>query len=77
MFYKADGTAEYTGLELITGRLPFEAGNDAALLTKVANARVPELKAFRAEVPPKLEQIVGRALKKRPEERYPTMAELL
>src|SRR6266849_2383773 len=39
--------------ELITGRLPFEAGNDAALLTKVANARVPELKTFRAEVPPK------------------------
>ncbi len=63
--------------ELITGRLPFEAGNDAALLTKVANARVPELKTFRAEVPPKLEEIVGRALKKRVEERYATMAELL
>src|SRR5258707_5145423 len=63
--------------ELITGRLPFEAGNDAALLTKVANAHVPELKALRAEVPPKLEEIVGRALKTRAEERYETMAELL
>jgi len=63
--------------ELITGHLPFEAPNDAALLTKVANARAPELKAFRADVPPGLEQIVGKALKKRLEERYGTMGELL
>src|SRR5262249_17802448 len=63
--------------ELITGRLPFEAGNDAALLTKVANARVPELKAFRPDVPDRLEQIVEKALKKRREDRYLTMAELL
>jgi serine/threonine-protein kinase len=63
--------------ELITGRLPFEAPNDAALLTKVANARAPELKAFRPDVPPELEQIVGKALKKRLEERYGTMADLL
>src|SRR5437667_450418 len=27
MFYKADGTAEYTGLELITGRLAGRAGS--------------------------------------------------
>src|SRR5713101_5012185 len=63
--------------ELITGRLPFEAPNDAALLTKVANARAPQLRAFCADAPPELEQIVGKALKKRLEERYGTMGELL
>jgi len=63
--------------ELITGRLPFEAPNDAALLTRVANARAPQLRAFRVDAPPELEQMVGKALKKRLEERYGTMAELL
>ncbi len=63
--------------ELISGRLPFEAPNDAALLTKIANARVPQLREFRPDVPPELERIVGRALKKRREERYATMGEVL
>src|SRR6266852_4771386 len=63
--------------ELISGRLPFEAPNDAALLTKIANARVPQLREFRPDVPPELERIVGRTLKKRREERYATMGEVL
>jgi len=63
--------------ELISGRLPFEAPNDAALLTKIANARVPQLREFRPDVPPELERIVGRTLKKRREERYAAMGEVL
>lgn len=63
--------------ELISGRLPFEAPNDAALLTRVVNARAPELKTLRADAPETLERIVGRALKKRLEDRYATMGELL
>jgi len=63
--------------ELISGRLPFEAPNDAALLTRVVNGRAPELKSLRADAPWQLEKIVGKALKKRLEERYATMGELL
>ena len=63
--------------ELISGRLPFEAPNDAALLTRVVNARAPELKTLRADAPEALERIVGRALKKRLEDRYATMGELV
>ncbi len=63
--------------ELISGRLPFEAPNDAALLTTIANARVPPLREFRPDVPPELERIVGRTLKKRREERYASMGEVL
>jgi serine/threonine-protein kinase len=63
--------------ELITGRLPFEAPNDAALITRVASARAPELKEFRSNVPANLELVVQTALKKRVEERYQTMDDLL
>src|SRR5262249_48255515 len=60
--------------ELITGRLPFEAANDAALLTKVANARAPKLGDFRPDVPAGLEAIVEKALKKDAATRYRTMS---
>ena len=63
--------------ELLAGRLPFEAPNDAALITKVASARAPELKVFRHDVPDELELVVQTALKKRVEERYQRMEDLL
>src|SRR5262245_46735704 len=63
--------------ELITGRLPFEAPNDAALITKVASARAPELKDSRSDVPAGLELVVQRAMKKRVEDRYQKMDEVL
>jgi len=63
--------------ELITGRLPFEADNDAALLTKIATSPVPELHERRADVPLGLKRIVERALKREPQDRYQRMEELL
>src|SRR5262249_21468100 len=63
--------------ELITGRLPFEAPNDAALITKVSSARAPELKDSRSDVPAGLELVVQRAMKKRVEDRYQKMDEVL
>src|SRR5262249_37204349 len=63
--------------ELITGRLPFEAPNDAALITKVSSARAPELKDSRSDVPAGLELVVQRAMRKRVEDRYQTMDDVL
>lgn len=63
--------------ELITGRLPFEADNDAALLTKIASSPIPKLRERRADVAVGLERIVERALKRDPQERYQRMEELL
>ncbi len=63
--------------ELIAGRLPFEAPNEAALITRVANAQAPKLRAFRSEVPRGLEMVVEKALQKRVEKRYQTMDDLL
>src|SRR5262249_20956442 len=63
--------------ELATGRLPFEAPNDAALLTRITSTRPPRLTEVRADGPNKLERIVERALKKRVESRYASVEELL
>jgi serine/threonine-protein kinase len=63
--------------ELITGRLPFEAPNDAALITRVASAQAPELREFRSDVPSGLEMVVQKALQKRVEKRYQTMEDLI
>ena len=56
--------------ELTTGQTPFQAESDAALLLKIVSSPAPALKALRLDAPEKLEQIVGRALMKRPEDRY-------
>src|SRR5262249_35216467 len=63
--------------ELITGRLPFEAPNDAGLITQVASARAPELKDSRNDVPAGLDLVVQRAMRKRAEDRYQSMNDLL
>ena len=63
--------------ELATGRLPFEAPNDAALLTRITSTHPPRLTAVRTDAPTELERIVERALKKRLESRYASVEELL
>ncbi len=63
--------------ELIAGRPPFEAPNEAALITRVASSQAPELRSFRSDVPRGLEMVVEKALQKRVEKRYQTMDELL
>jgi len=63
--------------ELTTGRLPFEAPNDAALLTRITSTRPLRLSEVRTDAPNELERIVERALKKRLESRYSGVEELL
>lgn len=63
--------------ELLTGRLPFEAEQDAALLYLITNAAPPPLLTLRPDVPPAIAAIVERALEKDPARRYQHMTELL
>jgi tetratricopeptide (TPR) repeat protein len=62
--------------ELTTGQTPFQADSDAALLLKIVSSPAPPLKALRADAPDRLDQIVQRALMKRPEDRYQAADEL-
>ncbi|HEY6347298.1 MAG TPA: protein kinase [Bryobacteraceae bacterium] len=62
--------------ELFTGQLPFQGDNPAAVLYQVVHEEAPALSRFRPGIPPALEQIVSKALKKDPGERYQTAAGL-
>ncbi len=64
--------------ELLTGRPLFFDENDTevTILEKVREAKVTPTREFNSRVPTELEKIVGRALKKNPDERYQSSYEM-
>jgi serine/threonine protein kinase len=63
------------GYQMLTGRVPFAAGNPMALLLKHVTERPRPILELRPEVPRALCDVVERALMKAPEDRWPTAAE--
>lgn len=61
--------------EMLTGRVPFEGDSPAAIFTAHMNAPVPRPGALRADLPAWVDVAVARAMAKRPEDRWPTIAE--
>ena len=61
--------------ELLTGKRPFIAENLQALLDKIVKLDPLPPSEARAGLPKELDQLVLRALKKAPEQRYPTWAD--
>jgi serine/threonine-protein kinase len=55
-----------TLFELLAGRRPFEADSMGELLARVARESPPRLRSLRPELPPLLDDIVGRLLAKAP-----------
>jgi serine/threonine protein kinase len=77
----ADARSDVWGLgvmmfELIAGRMPFDAQDLATLFIAVATRDAPTLLDVKAEVPPAISRVVERCLRRRPDERYPSAAEL-
>jgi hypothetical protein len=64
-----------TMFELLTGRLPFDAGNNYSLIYQIMNVAAPSPSAFRAGIPPELDAIVMRAMQKDLARRYRTWDE--
>ena len=64
------------GYQMITGRVPFTAGNSMALLLKHVNERPRPLAELRPETPAGLRDAIERCLMKEPEDRWPTAAAL-
>ena len=58
--------------QMLTGRLPFQAEEVAALAYQHAMTPPPRPRDFNRQVPEALEKVVLRALAKKPEDRYPT-----
>ncbi|HKA46333.1 MAG TPA: serine/threonine-protein kinase [Burkholderiales bacterium] len=61
--------------QLITGRLPFQGTNNYSMIYQIINTDPPRPSQFRADLPPRIEAIVMRALKKSTSERYATWDE--
>lgn len=60
--------------ELLCGRPPFEGQDVVSLLLRVVEEEAPRLRALSPGIPPELEAIVERCLRKEPADRYPSAA---
>ncbi|HEX8987116.1 MAG TPA: protein kinase [Rhodocyclaceae bacterium] len=56
--------------QLLTGRLPFVASNNYALINQICNIDAPAPSSYRPDLPPSLDLIVRRALRRELTERY-------
>ncbi len=63
--------------ELITNRVPFDAPTPAETLWQIVHQPTPDIRKSRPGVPPGLETIVRRALRKSPADRYRSMRDVL
>jgi YVTN family beta-propeller protein len=62
--------------ELLTGRIPFERDDEVAKLWAHVNAPPPSPSETVEGVPPEMDEVVGRAMAKRPQERHPSAGDL-
>jgi serine/threonine protein kinase/dienelactone hydrolase len=63
--------------EILSGQLPFQGERDSSLLYSVVHEEPKPLKEVKRDIAPELQQIVNRALRKKPESRYASTAEIL
>lgn len=61
--------------QLLCGRLPFEASNNFSLLYRIAHEDPHPPSTYRAEIPPVLDELVARAMRRDLAERYQTWGE--
>jgi len=62
--------------ELLTGEVPFKASNIALLMKKITSEEPQPVADRRPGVPPSVDTVLGKALAKRPEERFVNGAEM-
>ncbi len=63
--------------EMLSGKLPFIGDREASVLYSVVHEEPKPLKEIKRDLPPEMQQIINHALKKRPESRYSSAAEML
>jgi serine/threonine-protein kinase len=62
--------------QLLTGNVPFVGEAFGELAVKISTAPTPSLRAYRPDVPPALDAVVGTCLEKARSRRFPSVAEL-
>jgi eukaryotic-like serine/threonine-protein kinase len=63
--------------EMLTGQVPFEGDNSLAVMAGHMQRNPTSLRRLRPEVPPALEAVVVHAMRRYPENRYPSAAAVL
>ena len=59
--------------ECLAGRLPYDGDNALAIMNQHVNVNPPPLRRFRKDIAPELEEVILKAVRRRPEDRWPTM----
>lgn len=62
--------------EMVTGKVPYDRDSDLAVLWAHVNSDVPSVRAARSELPAALDDVIARALSKRPDDRYESCGDL-
>jgi serine/threonine protein kinase len=62
--------------EMLTGEVPYQGDSPLAVMGQRVTTDAPMLRSKRSDLPPALEAVVWRALRREPSERYPSMADL-
>ena len=62
--------------EMLTGRLPFQGEHTAAVVYSITNEEPKPLSRLYQRIPPEVEQVVVKALEKRPDDRYQSAGEM-
>jgi serine/threonine protein kinase len=73
-----DGRADVYGFgvlffEALTGQLPFLGDPGSALLVRILNEPAPKITLFRPDLPPRMVEIIERAMAKDASDRFPTL----
>ncbi|MGO8671883.1 MAG: serine/threonine protein kinase [Capsulimonadaceae bacterium] len=63
--------------EFVAGRLPYEGDNPLSIMNQHVNLKPPQIKKFRKDVPPALEEIILKAIRRKPAERWTTMQDFV
>ena len=63
--------------EIFTGQLPFKGEHDQAVVYSILKEKPKPITDIKADIPTAIEQVVGKALEKNPDERYQHIDELI